>query len=232
MKKRNDRSNSLNVPTLEKQGYLPAIAILFVVLALLSSCATHVTEPPVDITQSPPTEPSSEVTQPPASGVPEGAEQCKPGTETGTYTCLGLSDHEITLTGVPDKVLPYLLSVPPKREEELRQAEKEGTGCIFAIVGDLAFYDTDNNLVTDFSQTPVTLTYSFNEKDMDEFEVCKNSLVDQNLVADPGEVEFLPVYFSDKWQPFPEGTSSVDGNLAAVTVTSWGDQPFGGGTKP
>jgi hypothetical protein len=223
MKKRNDQSNSLSVPKRERPGYLQVTAVLLVVLALLSSCDVNVTEPPVDVTELPSTEPSSEVTEPPASGVPEGAEQCNG--EAGTYTCLGLSDHEITLTGVPDKVLPYLLSVPPKREEELRQAEREGTECIFAIVGDLAFYDTDNNLVTDFSKTPVKITYAFNEKDMADFDVCKES-----ITAEP--VAYVPVYFSDKWMPFPEGTFNVDGNVAAVTVTSWGDQPFGGGTQP
>ena len=204
MKKRSDQSNSLSVSKREKRGYLQVTAILLVVVTLLSSCASSGTEPP-------------------PSGVPDGAEQC-PG-EAGTYTCSGLSDHEITLTGVPDEVLPYLLSVPPGREQELRQAEKEGTECIFSIVGDLAFYDTENNLVTDFSQTPVKITYSFNEKDMADFEVCKDSIVAES-------VQYVPVYFSDKWRPFPEGTSTVDGNVVVITVTSWGDQPFGGGTQP
>lgn len=211
MKKRSSQSNSLEAPKRKKQGYLPVTAILLVVLALLSSCATSVTESP-------------------ASGVPEGAEPCKG--ESGTYTCPGLSDQEITLTGVPDKVLPYLLSVPPARELELRQEEKEGTGCIFTVVGDLAFYDTDNKLVTDFSKTPVTITFSFNDKDLAEYEVCKQSLVEQKSVLDPAQVQFLPVYFSEKWRPFPKETFSTDGNLVAITVTSWGDQPFGGGTQP
>ena len=224
MKMRSDQSNRLSVPKWEKQGYLQVTAILLVVVTLLSSCATPVTEPPVDITQSPPTEPSSEVTETPTPGVPDGAEQCKPGAEARSYTCSGLSEHEITLIGVPDNVLPYLLPGPPDRELELRQAETDGTKCIFTVVGDLAFYDTDNNLVTDFSKTPVTIRFSFNEKDMADFEVC------QSIVSEP--VQKVPVYFSGKWMPFQEGTASVDGDLAVITVTSWGDQPVGGGTKP
>ena len=224
MKMRSDQSNRLSVPKWEKQGYLQVIAIMLVVVSLLSACAPSGTESPVETTQ-PPTEPSSEVTETPTPGVPDGAEQCKPGAEARSYTCSGLSEHEITLIGVPDNVLPYLLPVPPDRELELRKAETDGTKCIFTVVGDLAFYDTDNKLVTDFSKTPVTITYSFNEEDLAEFEVCRQSILAE-------AVEYVPVFFSDTWKPFPEGTFSVDGNVVAITATSWGDQPVGGGTKP
>lgn len=223
MRKSSKQSNRAKVLHREKQGYLPVIAVVLVVLALLSSCATPVTEPPVDGTEFPPTEPSSEVTEAPASEIPDGATKCEG--DAGTYTCSGLSDHEISLAGVPDNVLPYSLAVSPDREEQLRQEDKEGTECIFAIVGDLAFYDTDNKLVTDFSKTPVTITYSFNEEDLAEFEVCRQSILAE-------AVEYVPVFFSDTWKPFPEGTFSVDGNVVAITATSWGDQPVGGGTKP
>lgn len=225
MNTQSDLLNSIETPRGNRRGFLLIIAIMVVVVSLLTSCAT----PPVDNTEVPP-EPSSEVTEPSTSSKPDGAQEC-PG-QSGSFNCSGISEHEINLTNVPEKAFPNVLPVSSEREQELRQAEKEEIGCIFAIAGDLAFYDTDNKLVTEFKDSPITITFSLNDKDIAEFEACKQTLVEQQIVTDPTVVEFQPTYFSETWKPFPEGSYRVDGNVVTVTITTWGDQPLGGGTKP
>jgi hypothetical protein len=208
MRNQNDQANRF---VKGKKRHFLSVVTIMVLLAILSSC----------------------VTRTPESGKPEGAEECPGESEPGTFTCLSLSGNEITLTNVPDKVLPNRLPLSDGQAEELRQAEKEGTECIFAVAADLAFYDTDDNLVTEFSGSTVTITYTFSEDELDEFEVCKATLVEQNLVADPAEVQFVPVYFSDNtWKPFPDGSYTIEENTVNVRITSWGDLPWGGGTRP
>lgn len=218
---RNSDDRSYGFSKGKKRRLLPMVTILMVLLALLSSCSNPatVTETPVD------------VTEPSGSGRPDEAEEC-PG-ESGTYTCISLSGNEITFTEVPENVFPNILPVSPEKEQELRQADKEGTECVFAIIADIAFYDTDDNLVTDFIDSPVNINYTLTDEELAEFEVCKKTLVDQELVAEPAEVQFVPVYFSNNlWKPFPEDSYTLEGNMVDVRITSWGDQPWGGGTRP
>ena len=199
------QSKEVTVQTRRNQGFLPVSAISLVIVALLSACGNAAPEEPV-----------------PCRG------------EAGTYTCEGLSGHEITLTDVPENVFPYLLPVSAQREIELREAAKEDTGCIFMIAGDLAFYDENGELIPEpaFS-SPITITYAFLEQDQEEFSKCQNTLVEQGIVADVAEVSFLPVYFDkDVWKPFKEENVKINDNVMTITFTSWGDQPIGGGTQP
>ena len=155
--------------------------------------------------------------------------------DAGKFTCEGRSAHQITISDVPEGFRPELLTVTDDREKELRNAPKEGTGCIFVIVGDLAFYDKDNHLISNPKfDSPVTIAFSFTADDMKAFEDCKATLIQSGTVTSETPVDYVPVYFfNDKWKPFDEKTYTIDpdGNVT-IQFTSWGDSPFGGGSKP
>ena len=138
------------------------------------------------------------------------------------------------MTDVPEKVSPYLLPVSPAEEEELRQLPREDIGCIISIVGNMAFYDADNNLVTSFPSA-VSLKYTFTEEDNTKFAECAQGLQDQGIVASSSEVTYVPIYFYNKpdmviWKKFQDFTP--DAGAVTIDFTEWGDQQFGGGTKP
>ncbi len=154
---------------------------------------------------------------------PEGATAC--GGDGGSYTCDGLSNHKISLSNVPQNVKPYLLLVSPEEEEKLRNAEKEGTNCIISIVGDLAFYDEKNNLVTKFDQ-PISVSYQFlEEQDRKNFDQCKSDF--------PETIDYVPVAFYDNavWRPIEKFNKADDGTVS-FEFTTWGDQQGGFGTQP
>ena len=205
MRKRNDRSNSLEGPKGKRQRILSMIAISLVILALSSACAPAATEEAV-----------------PCRG------------EAGDYICEGRSGHEITLTNVPENVFPRMIPVSDQRDQELRAEAKEGTECIFMIAGDLAFYDENGELIPDLAfSSPVIITYAFLQQDQEEFSKCQEELVRQGTVGDISEVSFQPVYFNkDVWSPFKKENVEINDNVMTIRFTSWGDQPIGGGTQP
>lgn len=151
----------------------------------------------------------------------------------GKFTCQGLDNHEITLTDVPDGITPSLLYVSPERKQQLLDAPKEGTECIFMIAGDLDFY-RDGELVTSFD-SPITITYAFETQDLEAYSACQKTLVEKGIVGSVEEVDYLPVYFDNSvWKPFNPENVSIDSTTGTMTIkfTSWGDRPIGGGTQP
>lgn len=194
------------------------LMIVFVIVALLSSCApAPAVESPGGTTEPPPTEPPAEPI--PCSG------------DGGKYTCHGLSDHIIELDNVPSGVAPYLL--PIADEAALREAPKEeGLGCIFVVVGDLAFYDESATPIHTF-ETPVISTYTLTEEDKAACSEYIATLIAEGSVK-AADIDFIPVYFSDGlWKDLSEDYEvAIDGSTITMTVTTWGDSPIGGGTKP
>ncbi len=207
------------------------LTILFAVMAfLLSSCATtpvvaspgSTTEPspsasPITITEAPTAEPITERTL--CSG------------KAGKYTCYWLPDRPITLKNVPTGAAPYLL--PIADEAALREAPKEkGIGCIFVVVGDLAFYDKSDKLVTKGFSSSVS--YTLTEEDKAACSEYIEALIAEKSVK-ATDIDFIPVYFADgMWKAFNEDEYDIviDGDMVTVTFTTWGDQPMGGGTRP
>ena len=155
--------------------------------------------------------------------LPQGAAKC--GGDGGNYKCDGRSNHQISLSNVPPGVTPYLLPITDEEEQRLRDAEKEGTSCIISIVGDLAFYDEKNNLVTKFDP-PISISYQFlKEEDGNNFEKCKGDF--------PDTIAYVPVAFYDNkvWRPIGEFNKADDGTVSFEFAT-WGDQQGGFGTQP
>jgi hypothetical protein len=183
------------------QRLIPIFALL-VLLVSLSACDETVTA---------------------TATLPEGAAEC--GGDGGNFKCDGLSGHQIFLTNVPPGVTPYLLPIPPGDDDRLRNAEKDGTNCIITIVGDLAFYDKENNLVRTFDPA-VKISYRFlEEQDRGNYDQC--------LVDFPETIDYVPVAFYDNkiWRPVDPYTKADDGTVS-FEFTTWGDQQGGFGTKP
>lgn len=206
---------------------LTITVILLVLMALLYAC---VVTPVPDSTVTP--ESDSTITPDPTT-LPGEALKCDTG-DSGEYICNGLSGHTITVTNVPENVSPYLLPVSPEEEEKLLQLPREDIGCIISIVGNLAFYDADNILVTSFPSA-VSLTYPFTDEDNSKFDECAQSLQDQGIVASPSEVTYVPIYLYNKpdmviWKSFQNPTFG-DGTVT-INFTEWGDQQEGFGTRP
>jgi len=222
-----------NTPSVRKDARhaWPALTLvsMLVIIALLSSCARlPFTSTPSEVTEPPPTEVPA-TTEAAATESPGERTACSGG--DGKFTCHGLSDHILTLENVPVGAIPYLLDISD--EAALREAPREeGIGCIFVVVGDLAFYEEDDEPVHTF-ETPVTGVYTLTEEDK---AACSDYLA--TLATEQGikenEVDYIPVYFSDgMWKDLSEDYEVViDGNTITMTVTTWGDSPIGGGTKP
>jgi hypothetical protein len=152
------------------------------------------------------------------------------------YVCNGLNDHQITIQDVPDDVTADLLEISPQREQELLNADTEGTGCVFMIAGDLVFY-REGELLTEFA-SPITITYYFMQQDLDAYSQCQETLQEKGLVQSADEVEFVPIYFdknTELWTTFAKDDIVVinqDSGEMTIQVMFWGDQPIGGGTQP
>src|SRR4030095_2871045 len=135
--------------------------------------------------------------------LPEGAAKC--GGDGGNYKCDGRLNHQISLSKVPPGITPYLLPISDAEEQRLRDAEKEGTSCIISIVGDLAFYDEKNNLVTKFDP-PISISYQFlEEQDRNNFDKCISDF--------PDTKDYVPVAFYDNkvWRPIEKFNKADDG---------------------
>ena len=159
----------------------------------------------------------------PTPELPQGAVACSG--DGGSYKCDGQSGHQISLSNVPQNAKPYLLPISPDDEDRLRKAERKGTNCIISIVGDLAFYDEKNHLVTEFDP-PVSISYQYlEEADKSSFDQCISDF--------PETKDYVPVAFYDhkEWRPVEPYTKADDGTVS-FEFTTWGDQQGGFGTKP
>ena len=191
-------------------------AILLSVLVLLQSCSP--TAQP-DGTPSPqpdiPSDPTSR---------PENAVMCG---NPGEYVCTGLHDYTITLTNVPGDVAPYLLPISADEESQLRDAPKDGVGCVVSIAGNLVFYDNNNKLFTSFPD-PVTLELHYTDNDeqfrtifnkkVESTNIMTESLIgsqyDDKLVNCAGnlkangvdKIELVPIYL---YTPMIDGYSGI-----------------------
>jgi len=194
---------SLKHDLIETRGLVWHLLLVLLVAAILTSCGPADTSP-----------------------VP-----CEGG--GGKYACQGLDGHEITLTDVPDDVIPHLLYVSPERKQELLDAPTDGTACVFMIAGDLDFY-RNGELVTQF-ESPVTITYTIKGQDLEAYAQCQAKLIENKIVESKDQVNYFPIYFDNSvWRPFNPDNVSIDTQSGMMTIkfTSWGDRPIGGGTQP
>lgn len=222
---KNTKEQQSDTPVLARKSVvyfrqLKITVTLLVMIALLSGCGDGAPEPDSSVPPDPTT-------------LPAEAQKCDTG-ELKEYICNGLSGHTLTVANVPDEVRPYLLPVSPEEEEKLRQLQTEDIGCIISIVGNMAFYDIDNNLVTSFPSA-VSLTYNFTPADNSRLEDCAQTLEKQGIVASSEEVTYVPIYLYNKqgtviWKKFQDPTFG-DGTVT-INFIEWGDQQGGFGTKP
>lgn len=216
---------------IKSHRYLLLSILLLIVWSAACVRPTDVTPPTEGGTEEPATqEPPTEVaaTEP----APE-AEQCT--AEGDAYICTGIDDHQVTLRGSFGNYTPYMLDISPERKQELLDRGKESTetGCVFAIVGDLVFYDQEKNLDPDpVFDSPITISYTFTDQDQAAFEQCKSTLMDRGLIkSDSDSIAKAPVYFDNEfWKPFKK--YDVADQTVTIEFTSWGDRPIGGGTQP
>jgi hypothetical protein len=205
---------------------------ILVLVALLAACAPSTNDNPPSQNET-----DTPVTEEPSTDVPatEPAAQPIPCNYDGeTYTCEGLDGHQITIKGVSGDLVPYLLDISPERQQQLLELGKQSTetGCVFAIAGDLVFYDQEQNLVSDPTfESPITISYTFTDEDMDSFEACEITLMERGLIAEADTVQYLPVYFDNEfWRTFKK--YDVVDRSVIITFSTWGDRPIGGGTQP
>ena len=214
---------------------LTILTIWIMIIVWISSCGpvgtATVTPPP--ITDAPTTPPP--ITEPPTT--PPPAEQSCTGGD-GKFTCNGL-DHTVAVSNVPEGFKPNMIPLTKGEAEALRNADREGTECIFVVVGNLAFYDKDNNLILEPTfDSPVLITYTFTDQDMQAYQECQKTVIQSRPELAETKFEPVPVYFFEKgdkkvWKPFKDGTFKVEGNgTVSIEFTSWGDQQVGGGTRP
>ena len=137
--------------------------------------------------------------------------------------------RKIEVSNYPAYAKPTLL--PIESRASLQNLERDSRiGAITSVVGDLVF------AVNNFS-SPVNLIIKYTTSDEDALRAHQQSL---SVAA-----ELVPIYLQTEpleegkpitrvWKPFPESQFRVDPSKREITVTvsSWGDQPIGIGTKP
>jgi hypothetical protein len=222
---KNTKEQQSDTPVLARKSVvhfrqLNITVILLVMIVLLSACGGSAPEPDSSVPPDPTT-------------LPAEAVKCDTG-DSGEYICNGLSDHMLTVANVPENVSPYLLPVSPAEEEKLRQLPREDIGCIISIVGNMAFYDADNNLVTSFPSA-VSLKYTLTKADNSKLEDCAQTLKNEGIVASSSEVTYVPIYVYNKpdmvtWKTFQD--FAIEDGTVTINFTGWGDQQGGFGTKP
>jgi len=225
------------------------MTVLLVILILVNACGASVQASQTPLTPDP-------------TGLPDNATPCDPDNPDTpqTYTCFGLNNYVMTLTGLPPGVAPYLLPITPEEESQLRDQAKDGIECVVFIAGNLAFYDQEQTLVTAFTE-PVTLVIQYSDAE-EQFRAIYNengesaalseslleSKFDSKLVEcaaklkDSGvdTIDIVPIYL---YTPLTDGYSNVhiwkpfqnfgtEGLTMIIQFKYWGDQQVGGGTRP
>jgi hypothetical protein len=158
----------------------------------------------------------------------------------------GLSGHQFTISDYPKDITPVLLDISSDEKDELEKLPTDGIGMITSIVGNLVFYDKDEKPVFSFS-SPVKLTYNYTDADEQGVKDRQTFLMAQQKeqgIKEPKEinVDFIPIYLYTLeeegkpvikiWKPFQNFTLNEVNHTVTIEFLFWGDQQFGGGTKP
>jgi len=237
--------------TLKMVQAVTGMVVLLLILILVNACGSSVQASQTPLTPDP-------------TGLPDNATQCDPDNPDApqTYTCFGLNNYVMTLTGLPLGVAPYLLPITPEEESQLRDQAKDGIECVVFIAGNLAFYNQEQALVTAFTD-PVTLVIQYSDAEEqfraiynknDESAVLSESLLeskfDNKLVEcatklkDSGvdTIDIVPIYLYTPltdgysnvhiWKPFQNFNNDALSLTMTIQFKYWGDQQVGGGTRP
>lgn len=155
----------------------------------------------------------------------------------GEYRCADPSNpaYTFTITNVPEGVKPYMLLISDGEKELIQNLPmdfpKESSPadtynyCLGPVLGNLVFYDKNDNLVTLFLKEPLTITFNNSFKDLRSgvSPKCKEGL--ENVI---------PVYLYAPqahpeiriWKPFQNYEYDDKGQIT-ITFRAWGDQRVG-----
>lgn len=167
------------------------------------------------------------------------------------FTCEGQSGYTMTITNVAPGITAGLLPISDSEESESYTYPTDGVTCIAFIAGDLVFYDKndDNRLVTSFPE-PVTLALESTQ----EGALILPNEINKILEANPDSQlakclethsisaveDIVPIYLYTPafdtsihiWKPFQNYTIDTTNRTVTIEFMNWGDQQFGGGTRP
>ena len=214
---KNTNNQNANTSVVFRQVRLPVwavalIAMLPIAIVLLNACGENAQASQTPVTSDP-------------TKLPEGAQACTNQENPEIYDCPTGNNYKLTLSHVPSGITPFML--PNGAEEsQLGDSPKDGIGCVVFIAGNLAFYNSEETLVTSFLE-PVTLElqYTDNESNFqvifnqqndpnqmvgslkeaqfdDQLIECANNLKEKGIA----EIDLVPIYL---YTPQVEGYSNV-----------------------